>query len=139
MEYTTRPATQADYTYCYRLTKRNMLALFTRHWGGWKPSCFRKDFRAHTTTIILRAGRRAGYFSIQATEEEIYIENIQVSPPLQGSGMGTQLLEQIIATSRGKRIALTTFVDNPALRLYQRLGFRITQQKGETVRMARCR
>ncbi len=101
MEYTTRPATQADYTYCYRLTKRNMLALFTRHWGGWKPSCFRKDFRAR--------------------------------------GMGTQLLEQIIAASRGKRIALTTFVDNPALRLYQRLGFRITQQKGETVRMARCR
>ena len=66
-EYTIRPASSEDYWYCYRLTKKNMLHLFTRHWGGWVPAKFREGFDVDAISIIVVAGRRAGYLSAKRT------------------------------------------------------------------------
>ena len=134
--YRLRPATEADYQFCYGLLKQNMFELFSRHWGGWKPDAFRQDFCPANITIVTIEGRDVGYFSLKETETGLYLENIQLLPSFQGKGVGTIILKRILQDNVSKPIELTTFTDNPAIRLYKRLGFDVTGREGETVRMA---
>ena len=87
--------------------------------------------------MIFIAGQRAGYISVKNHENGIYIDNIQLSPAVQGLGIGTAILRRLIRDHDFEEIHLTTFVDNPARRLYERLGFLVVQREGETVRMSR--
>ena len=137
-DYLLRPATEADYQYCYHLTKQNMFELFCRHWGTWNPSAFRNDFNAKNTTIIIVDEQQIGYFSLKKIDKNIvYLENIQLLPEVQGQGIGTAILEDIFRNNAFCSIHLTTFLDNPALRLYKSLGFVITKRDRATVYMER--
>jgi len=135
MNYDVRPATSDDYAYCYRLTKRNMYELFCKHWGGWVPTEFRKGFIVEDVSIVIIAGKRAGFLSTKKKHTSVYIDNIQLSPVRQGQGIGTKLLNNLIATYSKVGIFLTTFDDNPAKRLYERLGFVVVERNGMTVKM----
>lgn len=138
IDYLLRPATEADYQYCYDLTKQNMFELFCRHWGAWNPSAFRNDFNARNTTIVIVDEQQIGYFSLKKIDQYIiYLENIQLLPEIQGQGIGTAILEDIFRNNAFCSIHLTTFLDNPALRLYKSLGFVITERDGATVYMER--
>lgn len=137
MKYSIRPACDADYQYCYRLTKRNMHDLFCRHWGGWVPAEFRKGFNPGNVSIVIMNERRVGYLSMKRDDQGIYIENIQLSPFLHGRGMGTEILEQLLKRYDREVIRLTTFSDNPARCLYERLGFIITAREEGILQMAR--
>jgi ribosomal protein S18 acetylase RimI-like enzyme len=135
MDYRLRPATDADYSYCYHLTQRNMGELFRRHWGGWIAAEFRKGFVAENISMVIIAGKRAGFLSVAKEPAALYIDNIQLSPAWQGRGIGTALLKRLLAEHSGVSIRLTTFEDNPAKRLYERLGFVVLESKGMTVKM----
>lgn len=135
VDYQLRPATHADYQYCHDLTKQNMLTLFSRHWGGWVDDAFRKDFHVEEVTIIQTDEERIGYFSLSDREEEAYLSNIQLSPAVQNQGIGTEIMKTILKENAAKAIRLTTFQDNPAMRLYEKLGFEVTERDGETVYM----
>jgi len=137
LEYILRPASEADYQYCYRLTKRNMYDLFCRHWGGWNPSKFRQSFHPENISMIIINGRRVGYLSIKNDDIGIYIDNVQLSPALHGRGIGTDVLGELLNRHKQDTISLTTFTDNPVKRLYERLGFRVTKVEGMTLRMSR--
>ncbi len=54
---------------------------------------------------------------------------VAVVPPVRGSGIGTALLESLIAAV--PRCSLSVDTRNPALRLYERLGFRLVRMDGE--------
>ena len=112
--YLLRRATEADYEYCYELTKQNMIELFSRHWGGWQPSAFRRDFRREDTTIVAIAEHDVGFFSLKEIDTGLYLENIQLSPSVQGQGIGTAILKSLLQNNPSKLIQLTTFTDNPA-------------------------
>jgi len=132
-----RPATGEDYWYCYRVMKKNMLELFARHWGGWNPAKFREGFDLGAISIVMVAGSRAGYLSVKPRQDGLYIDNIQLSPRFQGRGLGTNILTRLIADNPSAHIYLTTFSDNPAKRLYERLGFTIADRDGATLTMLR--
>jgi len=138
MDYELRPATSDDYTYCYRLTKRNMYDLFCKHWGGWFPTEFRKGFVVENIAMVMIAGKRAGYLSVRKEATSIYIDNIQLSPIRQSQGIGTGLLNGLLATHSRASILLTTFEDNPAKRLYERIGFVVVERNGMTVKMEKA-
>ncbi len=135
MDYELRPATSDDYAYCYRLTKRNMQNLFCKHWGGWVSAEFRKGFVVENIAMVIIAGKRAGYLNIIREPSFIYIDNIQLSPAWQNQGIGTSLLNCLLDTHSGISIRLTTFEDNPAKRLYERMGFVVLARNGMTVKM----
>ena len=135
MDYTLRPANKEDYQYCYRLTKRNMYNLYCRHWGGWVAAEFRNGFVLNNITMVIIAGRRAGYISVKHYPDSIYIENIQISPARQGHGIGSDILNRILDGSDKKSVKLATFDDNPAKRLYERMGFSVVEKKGMTLMM----
>lgn len=137
INYQLRPATEADYPYCYDLLKQNMFDLFSRHWGGWNPNAFREDFHAEDTTIVAISDRDVGFFSLRETDSELHLENIQLAPSVQGRGIGTAILERILQSNTSKPIQLITFTDNPAISLYKRLGFEVTEREQATVHMLR--
>jgi ribosomal protein S18 acetylase RimI-like enzyme len=135
MDYTLRLAIEEDYQYCCRLTKKNMHDLYRRHWGGWVAAEFRNGFVLNNITMIIMAGRMAGYISVKQTPDSIYIDNIQISPAWQRHGIGSAILNRILNGSDMKSVKLTTFDDNPAKRLYERMGFSVFEREGMTIRM----
>lgn len=138
VKYTIRQAVKDDNRYCCQLTRQNMTDLFTRYWGGWKPAVFRVGFQIDATKIIVINNRRAGYYTLLFKPGHLYLDNIQISRPKQGKGIGTELLRTIISQSGDKPIQLTTFVDNPVISLYLRLGFEISSQTSGVVKMQRA-
>ena len=137
LEYQTRPATEIDYQYCYELTKVNMYDLFCRHWGGWVASAYRDDFDLDATTIIIHNSSRVGYFSLKKNKQELYLDNLQLSRSIQGRGLGTRILRDIFARHQFEQISLTTFLDNPAIHLYRKLDFTITDREGLIIHMTK--
>ena len=137
INYITRPASDLDYQYCYELTKENMYDLFCRHWGGWIESSFRKDFDVDATTIIIHNSSRVGYFSLKRNSEELFLDNLQLSQSIQGQGLGTRILQNILSNNKLKQISLTTFADNPAINLYRKAGFAVIDRKELAVHMSK--
>lgn len=135
MKYDLRRANQGDYEFCYELTKQNMYDLFCRHWDGWLDSEFRKGFVVENIQIIRVRDKAVGYFSHVTNKDSLYIDNIQLAPEFQGQGIGTKLLTDFLTQNQHTLIRLTTFEDNPAKRLYEKLGFRVVVRNGSTIKM----
>ena len=57
------------------------------------------------------------------------IVELQTHPERRGSGVGSRLLEHVIATVGSQPLSLTTRSNNPARRLYERHGFVVAQEK----------
>jgi ribosomal protein S18 acetylase RimI-like enzyme len=57
---------------------------------------------------------------------------LQAHPSRRGSGVGTSLLRHVIEQAGPQALSLTTRSDNPARRLYERHGFRVTDEKVHT-------
>lgn len=135
MDWELLKATKNDYEFCYELTKRNMYELFCRHWGGWVDSEFRKGFIPEDTMIIMSSNEPVGYLSCKKSDDGVYIDNIQIVPEHQGNGIGTKVLTDLLDRHRNESIRLTTFEDNPARHLYEKLGFCVYEKDGFTIRM----
>ena len=62
-------------------------------------------------------------------DELLILTPVAVKPEYQRQGIGTQILTHILEKNKGRRVYLQTFRDNPARKLYERVGF---QKYGET-------
>ncbi len=137
MKYTLRRATESDYDFCYGVTRENMYELFCRHWGGWVDAEFKKGLDLNRTRVILVCGEPAGYIGAGIREGAVYIDNIQMSSKHQGKGIGRAVLLCLADENSSRPMRLTTFVDNPAKRLYERLGFAVLSQEANSLLMER--
>jgi ribosomal-protein-alanine N-acetyltransferase len=80
--------------------------------------------------------RRSGYGFVAADVPEL---SIAVAPEARGRGFGTQLLGALVAAARDaghRAISLSVEPENPALRLYERPGFRRVGNEGGAWTMA---
>lgn len=75
--------------------------------------------------VIEWRGRPVGRLYVHRRPHEIRLMDIALLPEGRGSGVGTRLLEDLIAEAERDRKALTIHVEktNRARRLYERLGF----------------
>jgi ribosomal protein S18 acetylase RimI-like enzyme len=85
-----------------------------------------------TYLVIEAAGVPAGRLYVDRWSKEIRIMDIALLPSHRGLGIGTHLLRQLIdeATLSAKLLSIHVERHNPALNLYQRLGFRLAEDKG---------
>jgi ribosomal protein S18 acetylase RimI-like enzyme len=82
--------------------------------------------------IIEITDQPAGRLYLDYREEEIRIVDIALLPEYRNTGVGTQILKAILAQAEAKQVPVSIHVEknNPALKLYQRLGFVIKEDLG---------
>jgi ribosomal protein S18 acetylase RimI-like enzyme len=140
-----RPATDADYGFMRRLyasaraeemerfpfddaQKKAFLdqqfAAQFEHYGIHYPTCERN--------IVERDGVPVGRFWLDEWRDQIRIVDIALLPECRGAGIGSRLLHEVLDRGRacGKPVTIHVEAFNPALRLYQRLGFEKVDTNG---------
>jgi ribosomal protein S18 acetylase RimI-like enzyme len=133
-----RPATDADYAFMrdlYASTRAEEMQHFPfdeeqkklflveqfaaqfEHYTKHYPTCERN--------IIEQDGQPIGRLWIDEWRDQIRLVDISLMPEARGSGVGTMLLREVLERGRKAEKPVTIHVEgyNPALRLYERLGF----------------
>lgn len=66
----------------------------------------------------------------RTNERELFLGSLYVIPEMQRRGIGTHILSDLVAQSRltSETLTLAVMKNNPAIRLYERLGFRLTHE-----------
>jgi GNAT superfamily N-acetyltransferase len=140
-----RPVTPEDDSFLaglYASTRVDELAV--TGWSDEEKGVFcRRQFdaqSAHYATnypgasfqMIERDGEPIGRLYVARWEKEIRIVDITLLPEFRGTGIGTQLLRELREEARSAGKSLTIHVErfNPAMRLYERLGFKQIEDKG---------
>ena len=82
--------------------------------------------------IIVVDGTDGGRLYVHRRVDEIRIMDIALLPGFRGQGIGTYLLKELLREGQGSSRIVTIHVEtfNPALRLYQRLGFTQVAENG---------
>lgn len=76
-------------------------------------------------------GTLAGYYSLSPSEEKSELDSLFVLPEFQNRGIGTAILQK--CREDASPLFLYVFRKNTgAIRLYERMGFRITKEVGTT-------
>jgi ribosomal protein S18 acetylase RimI-like enzyme len=93
---------------------------------------YREHYADASFDVILVDGQPAGRLYVLRRDAEIRIVDIALLPEYRGNGIGTTLLRDLLAEAdaAGKRVTIHVERFNPALRLYERLGFCIAEDKG---------
>jgi ribosomal protein S18 acetylase RimI-like enzyme len=107
----------------------------------WDEQEQRSSFAAHwklaEVRIISVDGNDAGWLQVTELPAEIRLQKFFILPRYQRSGIGSEVLSQLLATWRptGKKIVLRVLKNNPARRFYERLGFSVVAEAGVVFRM----
>jgi GNAT superfamily N-acetyltransferase len=89
--------------------------------------------------VVEQAGEPIGRIYVDEGEDSILLVDISLIPERRQQGLGTALISDLIDRSErgGKATLLSVAWDNPARRLYERLGFRPTDEGGAYAGMRR--
>ena len=93
---------------------------------------YRENYIGASFDVVLVDGERAGRLYLNRGDSEIRIVDIALLPEHRGNGVGSALLRDLLAEAdaAGKRVTIHVERLNPALRLYERLGFSVAEDKG---------
>ena len=107
-------------------------ATFCRRQFDAQTAHYRENYPGASLQVIERDGASIGRLYVAHWEGEIRIMDIAILPEHRGSGIGSQLLSELQDEARSAGKTLTIHVErfNPALRLYERLGFKMIEDKG---------
>lgn len=93
---------------------------------------YRRNYEAASFDVIEVDGEPAGRLYVDRRADDIRIIDITLLPEYRGRGIGTGLIRGLLdeaATDR-KRLSIHVEVNNPARRLYERLGFVQVEERG---------
>lgn len=140
-----RPITDADLEFLerlYRSTREDELA--TTPWSEDEKASFiafqfraqhqfyQQQFAAAEYLIIVDGEAPIGRVYLDRRADELRLIDIALIPDRRGSGLGTQLLEDLLDEARARRLPVRIHVErfNPAMSLYLRLGFKPVEDQG---------
>lgn len=132
IELAFRPASSNDLEYCRRLYFEGMENIIRKL--DLNPEAqatgFQQQWELSEVQIITLDGVDVGWLQIKVDEDELFLAQIFVDPPFQRQGIGTEVMHKLIAQAEetNKAIVLAVAKINPALRLYERLGFQVADQ-----------
>ncbi len=128
--------------YLYGTTRAMELA--AADWSDQEKAAFiAQQFQAqhhHYTThyrdaafdVLLLDNQPVGRLYVHRSQSEIRIMDIALVPGYCNQGLGSFFIKQLMAEAEDNNQKLSLYVEqyNPALRLYQRLGFQCVEQNG---------
>jgi len=148
----TRPAGEPDRAFLFEVyasTREDELAR-----TGWdaaqKHAFLEMQFSAQHTQyhehypgarfeVVEVDGQPVGRLYVHETPAEIRLMDVALLAPWRNRGIGSRLMDALIAASERSRrpIGLHVERDNPAMRMYLRLGFEEVEERGFYVYMTR--
>ena len=95
-----------------------------------QEASFAEWFKPDEVSIIVADEADVGWIQQRLDDEAIFLGSIYIAPRMQRRGIGTRVIRTILDAAREQSQAVTLAVMkiNPAIALYQRLGFRITHE-----------
>lgn len=93
----------------------------------WDTALFKRSWPTTLNYTLEVAGTVAGFLRLAQIESVVRIRDIQLADGFKGQGIGSFAIEatERFAKERGlETIQLSAFRSNPAIRLYERHGFR---------------
>jgi ribosomal protein S18 acetylase RimI-like enzyme len=93
---------------------------------------YRTNYPGATFEIITVNGENAGRLYLWRGNTDLRIIDISIASQFRNQGIGTFLLKRILANAEVDGLSVSIHVErmNPALRLYERLKFRLDEDKG---------
>ena len=129
-----RIAEQDDEQFVNDLTRETMRPYVEETWSDevsreeyYKINSFQKE----GTQIVCENNQAIGRITITEKDKEILLDEIHLIPEVQGRGIGSKLLCEVIKDAIGKKkaVSLTVLKTNPVKTIYERLGFEVYQEK----------
>jgi GNAT superfamily N-acetyltransferase len=121
----------------YLLTMRPYVQELTV-WDEQKQrETFAAQWKREEVRIISVDGEDAGWLQVAELPTEIRLQKFFILPQFQRAGIGSEVLNRSLVAwrSTGKRVVVRVLKNNPARRLYERLGFSVTAEEDVTFRM----
>lgn len=142
---TFRPETEEDREFIYRLyqtTRETELQVvpwtdeqkstFCRMQSDAQRAHYNKVYENAEYLIVLRDGEPIGRLYLHSIEGDFSVLDIALLPEHRGSGIGGMIMRDVMDKAAGRNDIVTIHVEqyNPAMHLYQRLGFVPVDQYG---------
>jgi ribosomal protein S18 acetylase RimI-like enzyme len=101
---------------------------------------YQANYKQTSFQIVLLHGEAIGRLYVARWEQEIRIVDLAILPEHRDRGIGTQILQDLLAEAARCNLPLRIHVEqyNRALRLYQRLGFQKIGEHGVYWLMEAC-
>lgn len=135
LEITLRAASAADESFLLRLRKLTMTEHLRKAGVPIDDDTHFQLIRSYFEDAkVIRAGEDdVGLLKLSRADAEWHVHQLQITPDFQGRGIGNAVLRRVLAEAEHANVAVSLSVmhDNPARRLYERLGF---EYVGETPR-----
>jgi len=135
MQYSLRFARESDKAWLERLRRAAYEDLSYATWGRWDESRHQRQFadcwNRGRIQLVEIDGHPVGMIQLLESEDHVEVGEIQIWPQHQGTGIGTQLLCDVIdhARQQGRDVVLSTGLMNfGAATLFRRLGFDETER-----------
>jgi ribosomal protein S18 acetylase RimI-like enzyme len=105
---------------------------FLRQQFEAQDAWWRENYAQASFDVVVVDGEPAGRLYVHRGESEIRIVDIALLPEYRGREIGTGLLGDLLAEADAAGKSVTIHVErlNPALVLYERLGFALAEDKG---------
>src|SRR5260370_14465261 len=106
--------------------------VFLRAQFNAQHQAYQETYRGGDFQVILQNGQPVGRLYLARWEREIRIVDIALLPEYRNAGIGSAILNDLLAEGAraGKRVSIHVEMVNPALSLYERLGFRKLREHG---------
>jgi ribosomal protein S18 acetylase RimI-like enzyme len=138
---TFRPASAEDFEYCKRLYFEEMRWIIDelKLDRVAQAASFEQQWVEAQVRILMTEGQDVGWMQSFAREDGLFLAQLFVDGAFQGRGIGTQAMHLLIAeaAAAGQAVCLDVVKINRALRLYERLGFRIRGEEERKFYMRR--
>jgi ribosomal protein S18 acetylase RimI-like enzyme len=110
---------------------------FTKMQFNVRQLQYRHRYPLADDSIILQSSQPIGRMLVDRNEREMVLVDIALLPEHRNAGIGTRLVQSLLdeAVRTGKSIRLSVVTTNPAVRLYQRLGFSTADDNGSYLEM----
>ena len=126
---TLRPALADDEAFLFELRKATMTEHLARVGEPTDEAAHRARLlhRYDTARVVCIDGAPAGLLKAHRTDSEWVVVQLQITPALQGRGIGERALHTVLRAAQDDALPVTLKVlkGNPAKRLYDRVGFEV--------------
>ncbi len=136
-----RRAVADDFAYCKRVYLAGMQQILDKlHLDPVSHAIgFARQWDPEQVRLIVLDRIDVGWVQTTTEDGDLYIAQLFVDGPYQRCGVGTDVIHRLFAEAAQERLAvrLSVVKINPAVRLYERLGFRVVQEDERKFSMRR--